>query len=666
MNTKLSRLVMVLWALLMTVASTSFAANGRSQIPSNRPMSLGPRLSQLDSSDMIWSGTRTFMTVNGCSAFVVQPPRLARDGTRPWAWYAPTFTGLQPDVNNSWLFERLIQNGFWVVGVDVGESYGSPAGRRVYSAFYDTLISLYNLNPRACFVAQSRGGLMAYNWAADSGNEQKVSRLAGIYPVGDLVSYPGLDIAAPAYNMTPQELQDSLVFNDPIDRLAPLAAAGVKIFHVHGDADSTAPLAQNSQVIYDRYTTLGGMMTLIIIPGEGHNTSPLFFQSLGMLDFLLAELGPPPTGAIDGILDSAYTQHHAVDMNQRIQTGAGDAKDGRIDLTIPFGSELDQMYGYIYGDTLHLFIAGNLASDCTKLHIFLDTGQPGQNRLRGDNTGLDYDALNVMGDDGSGNGLQFDSSFTARHWFEVYGCRPDTAYFLGAIYAELLPDGHGGQLSLGSTTAGSDGTLLGGDTQAVRLSIHNSNTHGVTAGCDSSSGAAVTTGIEMAIPLDLLGNPAGDIKVCTFLTTEAHDIVYNQVLGSLPPGTCNLGDPRLVNFAAISGDQFLTVGPDLTAAPETHDGLSGQIQLYPVRPNPSIGGATLSFSLPKLGNVTLGIYDLLGRRVKQWHWPVLTASVHHVSWDGRDDNGRTVAPGVLFYRLTVGNQTHKQKLIHLQ
>ena len=96
---------------------------------------------------------------------------------------------------------------------------------------------------------------MLYNWAAE--NAGKVGGIAGIYPVCDLRSYPGLTIASPAYSMTPEQLGDHLFEHNPIDRLQPLAQAGVPIFHIHGDSDATVPLAQNSQVVYDRYKAGG-------------------------------------------------------------------------------------------------------------------------------------------------------------------------------------------------------------------------------------------------------------------------------------------------------------------------------------------------------------------------------------------------------------------------
>ena len=69
---------------------------------------------------------------------------------------------------------------------------------------------------------------MHYNWAAE--NPGRVACIAGIYPVCDLRSWPGLAQAAPAYGMTEQALSMHLAEHDPIDRLAPLAKAACPFF----------------------------------------------------------------------------------------------------------------------------------------------------------------------------------------------------------------------------------------------------------------------------------------------------------------------------------------------------------------------------------------------------------------------------------------------------
>lgn len=230
--------------------------------------------------------TPEFFPLGDHQAFILRPTKPTDNGeATPWVWYAPTIVGLNPNHALDWLFQRLLDKGIAVAGVDVGNSYGNPAGRKVYNEFYDYATHQGRLSAKPCLLAQSRGGLMLYNWAAE--NAEKVAAIAGIYPVGDVRSWPSLGQAAPAYDMTPQQLDQHLSEHNPIDRLQPLAQARVPLFHIHGDADKTVPLANNSQTVHDRYTAMGGRMELVVIPGKDHEEIPEYFHSERLLEFMV-------------------------------------------------------------------------------------------------------------------------------------------------------------------------------------------------------------------------------------------------------------------------------------------------------------------------------------------------------------------------------------------
>ncbi len=179
-----------------------------------------------------------------------------------------------------------MNHGIAIAGVDLGESFGSPAGRAGFTALYEELTSQMGLAPRACLLAQSRGGLMHYNWAAE--NPGRVACVVGIYPVCNLRSWPGLAQAAPAYGMTEQVLSIHLAEHNPIDRLTPLAKAHVPILHLHGNVDTVVPLERNSAILAERYRQLGGNIQLMIVPGKGHQVCPEFFHSETLVDFVIA------------------------------------------------------------------------------------------------------------------------------------------------------------------------------------------------------------------------------------------------------------------------------------------------------------------------------------------------------------------------------------------
>ncbi|MFP6700916.1 MAG: prolyl oligopeptidase family serine peptidase, partial [Planctomycetaceae bacterium] len=135
-------------------------------------------------------------------------------------------------------------------------------------------------------LARSRGGLMLYNWAVE--HPKSVAGIAGIYPVCNLTSYPGLQRAAPAYEMTADELKSKLSNHNPIDRLAPLAKAKVPIYHIHGDKDGTVPLESNSAELAKRYKAVEGPVEIEVIQGQGHNLWRGWFESQNLTDFVIA------------------------------------------------------------------------------------------------------------------------------------------------------------------------------------------------------------------------------------------------------------------------------------------------------------------------------------------------------------------------------------------
>ncbi len=251
----------------------------------------------LDQLDVVRSGLfdadMVLLDVAGHRAFVLKPPRLEADGPKPWVWYAPTLLAdrevewKSPGKRHAWMFRRLLDGGLCVVGVDVGESWGSPAGRAVYDKFYDVLVGRFGFAPKACLFPISRGGLMAYNWAAN--HPDRVQCIGGIYPVSNLQDFAGREYVRRAYGMSEDQLRTELAKHNPLDRLTPLAAARVPILHVHGDHDTVVPLQSHSAELVRRYRALGGPADLIVIPGKGHEIAPELWQEPRLAECFLKQ-----------------------------------------------------------------------------------------------------------------------------------------------------------------------------------------------------------------------------------------------------------------------------------------------------------------------------------------------------------------------------------------
>lgn len=83
-------------------------------------------------------------------------------------------------------------------------------------------------------------------------------------------------------------------------------------------------------------------------------------------------------------------------------------------------------------------------------------------------------------------------------------------------------------------------------------------------------------------------------------------------------------------------------------------------------PNPFNTGTVIHYSLRNEGSAKLDVYDVLGRHVRTLFDGLQSTGLHDVVWDGRAANGQTVASGVYFYRLTVGEGVESKKMVLLK
>jgi hypothetical protein len=83
-------------------------------------------------------------------------------------------------------------------------------------------------------------------------------------------------------------------------------------------------------------------------------------------------------------------------------------------------------------------------------------------------------------------------------------------------------------------------------------------------------------------------------------------------------------------------------------------------------PNPFNPQTTIAYQLKSPGNVKLAIYNTKGQLVKELLHENQTAGPHSVFWDGRDNLGKKVSSGILFYKLNVGSYSQTKKMILLK
>ena len=86
-------------------------------------------------------------------------------------------------------------------------------------------------------------------------------------------------------------------------------------------------------------------------------------------------------------------------------------------------------------------------------------------------------------------------------------------------------------------------------------------------------------------------------------------------------------------------------------------------RLYRPFPNPFAGQVTIRYSLATDVRALLQVYDRLGCLVRSWAVSRQPSAVGAVTWNGRDDRGRSLAHGVYFCRFTAGDYQATEKLV---
>ena len=93
---------------------------------------------------------------------------------------------------------------------------------------------------------------------------------------------------------------------------------------------------------------------------------------------------------------------------------------------------------------------------------------------------------------------------------------------------------------------------------------------------------------------------------------------------------------------------------------------ASDVVLYPSIPNPARGSCLIRYALPEPFPVTLRVYDVSGRLVRELVRGERSAGSQSVSWDGRDVVGNLVASGVYLYRLEVSDKSWVKKTVLLR
>jgi len=160
--------------------------------------------------------------------------------------------------------------------------------------------------------------------------------------------------------------------------------------------------------------------------------------------------------------------------------------------------------------------------------------------------------------------------------------------------------------------------------------------------------------------------PGGD-----YIQVDEYDAEYQDPFDGQNPGFYEEAPPP----PPLPPGTYTFIDWVISISPNPPDSLAtGQTQI-PVPqatlaqnyPNPFNPSTTIAYTPAETGPVTLRVYDTAGRLVRILVDGVRSGNREHAAtWDGLDRDGRRVASGVYFYRLTTGSEVLTRKMVMLK
>lgn len=104
----------------------------------------------------------------------------------------------------------------------------------------------------------------------------------------------------------------------------------------------------------------------------------------------------------------------------------------------------------------------------------------------------------------------------------------------------------------------------------------------------------------------------------------------------------------------------------ITAVENQNSRLPKEFTLLDNYPNPFNPTTTIPYNLPKRSDVTLTIYDMLGRKVATLVNKTQSAGHYTVQWNGLNDRGLPVSTGIYFYKIRADQFTNVKKMVFMK
>jgi hypothetical protein len=153
-----------------------------------------------------------------------------------------------------------------------------------------------------------------------------------------------------------------------------------------------------------------------------------------------------------------------------------------------------------------------------------------------------------------------------------------------------------------------------------------------------------------------------------FMAVYADDANSNNAAGIRPGEDFYLavdGTPTNETFEWTQIGDRKEIG-SLTAKGTSEGSLPDTYSLSQNYPNPFNPTTNINFTLPATGRAKVEVYNMLGKLVATPFDGIAEAGENVVVWDARDSEGRRVASGIYFYRLTADSFSATRKMTLLK
>lgn len=146
---------------------------------------------------------------------------------------------------------------------------------------------------------------------------------------------------------------------------------------------------------------------------------------------------------------------------------------------------------------------------------------------------------------------------------------------------------------------------------------------------------------------------------------QVEAFVEKFLLGNLEADT----DVAVTPYTADLAPWITWDTPELTAgttSAEDPDAGADRSGLLPNRPNPFGATTTIEYIVEQPAHVELSVYDALGRRVRTLVDDVRPSGRHAITWEGRDEAGRSLPAGVYFSQLQVDGAESVRTMVRVR